>query len=199
MTKSKNLIGKVIGLFLGLSSDSLITTPCEQATVTFTGLEGDKHAGYTRPSDGRTPYYKRGTEIRNDRQVSIVSIEELAEIASAMHLPEVRAEWLGANLCFSGIPKLTFLPPNTRLIFPDSAVLRVSYENNPCTGPGEAMQFNYPERTGLKSLFPKAAIHKRGVVAVVERPGVIRLGDGVKVELANTFANYEDEAGIGAV
>lgn len=182
--KNKTLTGKIIGLYLGLAADSLVTTSCEQATVTFTGFAGDKHAGFTRPADDRTPYYKRGTEIRNDRQVSIVSLEELAEIATTLNLPAVRAEWLGANLCFLGIPKLTFLPPNTRLIFPDSTVLRVSYENLPCTGPGEALQAHYPDRTGLKSHFPKAALHKRGLVCVVERPGVIRLGDEVKVELA---------------
>ena len=45
--------------------------------------------------------------IRNDRQISIVSAEELALIAKELHVPEVKPEWLGANLLISGIPNLS--------------------------------------------------------------------------------------------
>jgi hypothetical protein len=189
---SKFLIGKVVGLYLGLHDNTLATTPCTEATLEFTGFVGDKHAGFTRPADGRTPYYKRGTSIRNNRHASIVSREELAEIATRMGLPEVKAEWLGANLTFSGIPRLTFLPPNTRIIFPSGAVLCVSHENMPCTGPGAVIQSHYPDHPGLKSGFPKKAIHKRGVVASVEMPGLIHLGDEVQVDLA-TQVLYEPD------
>jgi len=181
---SKFLTGKVVGLYLGLQNDTLATTPCTEATLEFTGFVGDKHAGFTRPADGRTPYYKRGTPIRNNRHASIVSREELAEIATRMDLPEVKAEWLGANLNFAGIPRLTFLSPNTRIIFPSGAVLSVSHENMPCVGPGKVIQSHYPDCKGLQSLFPKLALHKRGVVASVEMPGLIHLGDEVQVDLA---------------
>ncbi|MCI0693409.1 hypothetical protein L0337_15565 [candidate division KSB1 bacterium] len=49
----------------------------------------------TRLSDARTPQYPRGTEIRNDRQVFIVSAEELAQIATAMKLPEILKQLAG--------------------------------------------------------------------------------------------------------
>lgn len=182
---TKAIKGKLVGLYLGLHDDTLVTTAQPEATLNFTGFVGDKHAGFTRPADSRTPYYKRGTEIRNNRHASIVSLEELVEIAARMGLPEVRAEWLGANLAIAGIPRLTLLPPNTRLVFPGGAVLSVSHENMPCTGPGKVIQTHYPERSGLQSAFPKQALHKRGVVASVEKPGIIRLGDEVEVDLAD--------------
>lgn len=180
----KIIVGKVVGVYLGLEADSLVTSARPDVSLNFAGCEGDRHASFTRPADGRTPYYKRGSEIRNDRQVSIVSVEDLREVASAMNLPEVRAEWLGANLALSGIPRLTLLPPNTRIIFPRGAVLAVTYENMPCTGPGKVIQSYFPDRQGLQSAFPKSALHRRGVVACVERPGIVRNGDEAQVELA---------------
>jgi hypothetical protein len=180
---TKMLVGKLVGLYLGLEADTLATTPCLEATVDFTGFVGDKHAGFTRGADGRTPYYKRGTPIRNDRHASIVSLEELAEIATRLNLPEICPEWLGANLAFTGIPRLTLLPSNTRLVFPAGAVLNISHENMPCTGPGGVIQSHYPDQRGLKSGFPKAALHKRGLVATVEKPGLIRANDEVQFEI----------------
>src|SRR6476620_10703789 len=111
--------------------DKLESDRWGQVRVTMEGFEGDKHAGITRLSDARTPHFKRGTVIRNSRQVSLVSVEELAEIAANMGLPLIEPEWLGANLLLSGIPNLTLLPPGTRLFFPKEAVLVVEGENEP--------------------------------------------------------------------
>ena len=77
------------------------------------GPEGDCHAGLTRLSDVRTlQTYKRNTVIRNVRQMTLISVEEMAEVAAALELPEMNASWLGANLVTSGIPDLTLLPPS---------------------------------------------------------------------------------------
>lgn len=160
-----------------------VSTRQREARVTFAGFEGDRHAGVTMRSGSRTPHYPRGTEIRNNRQISIVSDEELAEVAGAMSLPDLRPEWLGANLSLRGVPNLTLLPPMTRLHFEHEAVIVVGGENRPCTIPGAAIQEAYPERPGLANLFPRVAVHKRGVVGWVERPGVIRPGDCVRVEV----------------
>jgi hypothetical protein len=56
-------------------------------------------------------------------------------------------------------------------------------ENEPCTGPGRAIQKHYPDVPKLVSAFPKAAIHKRGLVTWVERAGMIVTGDTVMVDL----------------
>lgn len=177
------LLGRVENVLIGRDSVSLLTTPIPEARVTLEGFEGDKHAGMTRLSDSRTPFYPRGIPIRNSRQVSIVSDEELAEVAGALGVPDVLPEWLGANLTFAGVPRLSCLPPATRLFFPDEAVLVVTEENHPCIHPGKLIQEQYPDQPGLAVRFPKVALHKRGIVAWVERPGVIRAGDAVKLDL----------------
>lgn len=175
------LSGRVAGVYLGLDPHSLVTTRTDAAPVTFEGFAGDRHAGLTRPSDGRTPHYPRGTEIRNTRQVSLVSAEELTEIAAAMDLETVLPEWLGANLLLTGIPRLTRLPPGIRLVFSGGAVLAAEGENLPCAAPGKIIQARYPNIPGLAALFVKAAWGRRGLVAWVEKPGIIRVGDDVRL------------------
>ena len=148
--------------------------------LSFEGIVGDVHAGFTHGADSRTPWYPRGTLIRNDRQISIVSAEELSLIAKDLHVPEVKPEWLGANLLLSGIPNLSLLSGDTRLVFSSGAVLSHLRENNPCSGPGKLISaaYNQPD---LVSQFPKAAMHLRGLVATVELPGIISKGDEVQV------------------
>ncbi len=175
------LTGKVIGVFLGLDPNTLITTLQKQVQATFSGFEGDHHAGITRASDGRTPHYPRGTEIRNGRQVSIVAVEELALISARMGLPEIQAEWLGANLLIQGIPNLTLLPPNSRFFFAGGTTLAITAENLPCRSAGKAIQESAGV-DGIQELFPKAGMHLRGLVAYVEKPGVIQNGEDVRVE-----------------
>jgi hypothetical protein len=173
--------GKVLAVLVGRDPHALVSTPQPEVNVTFEGFEGDLHAGFTRPSDARKPFYPRGTLIRNDRQVSLVSTEELARVAQALGLPEIRPEWLGANLLIEGVADFTRLPPATRLFFSSGAVLLVSAENNPCSGPGRVLQAQFPASRAAKD-FPRAALHQRGLVAVVERPGLIRAGDTVSVQ-----------------
>lgn len=178
----RSLEGSVAAVLVASRGETLLATRQPRATVTLEGFEGDKHKGFTRRADARTPQYRRGTPIRNDRQISIVSEEELRQIASALALPELQPEWLGANLLLRGIPGLTWLPPGTRLVFPQQAVLVVEGENLPCRGPGELMA-RLLDRTGLDTLFPKAALHRRGVVACVERAGWIGEGEPVRADI----------------
>lgn len=175
------ILGEVVGVYVGLDAHTLVTTRTHEARVTFEGFAGDRHAGLTRPSDGRTPHYPRGTEIRNSRQVSIVSVEELAEIAADLGVASLQPEWLGANLLLSGIPRLTRLPRGVRLVFSGGAVLAVEGENLPCIAPGRIIQEAYPSVPGLAARFVQAAWGRRGIVAWVERPGVIRAGEQVRL------------------
>lgn len=176
------LEGLVHGVYLGLQADSLVTTPVSEAQVTFEGFAGDKHAGWTRLSDSRTPFYERGTIIRNDRQVSIVSHEELAQIAGGLEVEAILPEWLGANLCLSAVAQLTRLPPATRIFFASGVVLTVSGENFPCKGPGKIIQAYFPDQENLISRFVSTARGLRGLVGVVERTGVIGVGETVRIE-----------------
>ena len=180
---AKYLTGTVTRLLIGGSQHTLQSSSVARVRVTFEGLEGDVHTSLTRRSDVRVPHYPRGTIIRNTRQVSILSQEELAEVAKAMEIPHVQAAWVGANLEMRGIPNLTMLPPSTRIFFPDDAVIVVDGENMPCIGPGHAIQEHYPDIPKLAQRFPKAAWHKRGLVGWVEREGYINDGDSVRVLL----------------
>ena len=179
-----NVTGIVVETLVGRGADGLVTTPEPQITIAFDGVVGDRHAGLTRPADARVPHYPRGTPIRNSRQLSIVSVEELRLIAQALDLPELPAVWLGANLLIEGIAHLTCIPTGSRMFFPDGTALAIAGENLPCTSPGRVIVAKHPERHGIASQFPKAAMHLRGLVAWVEHPGIIRAGDQVTVEIA---------------
>ena len=183
MARIPQLSGRAVRVLVCTERKAFVTRELPEARVSFEGLEGDRHAGLTRLSDVRTPWFPKGTPVRNTRQLSLVSSEELAEVAEALAVPKVLAAWLGANLELAGVPKLTHLPPGTRLFFPGDAVLAVEGENEPCTGPGRVIEAHYPDREKLASRFVKAAWQRRGLVAWVERPGVIRAGDEVRVML----------------
>ncbi|MEL6220247.1 MAG: sulfurase, partial [Pseudomonadota bacterium] len=76
------------------------------------GPVGDVHHGVTRPACVRVKrQYAADTEIRNARQLSILSEEEMAEIAAALGMEKLEPEWLGATVVMQGIPDLTLLPP----------------------------------------------------------------------------------------
>jgi hypothetical protein len=180
---TRTILANVQGVYIGREEETFVTTPQDEVRVSFAGFEGDKHASLTMRSNSRTPFYPRNTMIRNSRQVTILSVEELAEIAARLGVPDIKAEWLGANLLVKGIPGLTFLPPGTRFFFPERAVLVVQAENNPCSGPGKVIQQHYPGISNLADAFVKTALHRRGVVAWVERPGSILQGDEVRVDL----------------
>lgn len=150
-----------------------------EARFLFTGMAGDCHGGITRKSDSRMlKQYKRGTEVRNSRQLSILSAEELGEVADRMGIPAVKPEWVGANMVVRGIPDLTLLPPSTRLQFPSGAMIVVDAENHPCRYPADIIAGHHPEATRG---FVSAAMHKRGVVGWVEAEGLIRTGDAITI------------------
>jgi MOSC domain-containing protein YiiM len=124
--------------------------------------------------------YPKGTPIRNVRQVSVVSVEEMGEIAAAMGLEAVRPEWLGANLVVEGLADFTLVPPSSRLIFEGGAGLVVDMENAPCQFPAREIEHEHP---GKGAGFRAAAKHRRGVTAWVEREGRIAVGEGFRLHV----------------
>jgi MOSC domain-containing protein YiiM len=124
--------------------------------------------------------FKRNTPVKNARQISILSIEELGDIARNMGIPAVKPEWVGANLVTTGIPDLTLLPPSTRLQFPSGAMVVVDIENKPCRYPADIIEKHHPEQV---IGFVKAAKNKRGVVGWVEAEGEVRTGDAITIWL----------------
>jgi len=147
--------------------------------VSFDGFPGETHSGATRGACVRVKdMYEEGTEIRNVRQITIISEEDMAAVARGMEIDGIEPEWLGANLLVSGIPNFTLLPPSTRLLFEGGACLVVDMENEPCAYPAKEIQKVYE---GKGKLFVKNARHRRGVTAWVEKEGTIRTGDTIRV------------------
>jgi hypothetical protein len=179
VTKLK-IVGRVEQLLSTVNRDDGFEKQARRSLkLLLSGPEGDCHTGLTRLSDVRTlQTYKRNTIIRNVRQMTVISVEEMAEIAAYMEMPEMNASWLGANMVTSGIPDLTLLPPSTRMQFPSGATLVIDTENLPCRQVADVIAKSYPEKGPL---FVKAATHKRGLTAWVECEGEIRVGDDIKI------------------
>jgi MOSC domain-containing protein YiiM len=171
----------VTGLGIADAKGSFVTREVDRLTLVWGGVEGDRHFGLTAPAGVRQKHHPKGTEIRNARQVSIVSEEELAQVAATLGVAQVAWQWLGANLCLRGLPQLTAIAPSTRLMFPSGACIVIDGENKPCVGPGRVVQQQSGAPPELASQFVKAAFHLRGVVGWVERPGVIEAGSPLEV------------------
>ncbi len=179
---ARKLRGKVVRA-LNADGEGFVSQDVDALELSYHGVKGDRHQGLTRPSNVREPWYPRGTEMRNEQQVSIVSVEELADIASNMGIEKVDASWIGANLLFEGIPNLTCLPPRTLLMFEGGVTLRVDGYRGPCRISGGSIAEHVGikaedhTRTELALAFKDAAHMKRGLVSWVEREGVIRPGE----------------------
>ena len=179
---AKKLKGKVTRV-LQAGGDDYVSDATGRLKLSYHGIVGDYHEGLTRDSGAREPWYKRGTTMRNERQLSILSEEELAQISSNMNIEEVHPGWIGANLVFEGIPNLSYLPPRTLIMFENGTTLRIDGYNAPCRDAGGSIAKHLGEesddhtRTDTALLFTKVAHMKRGVVAWVECEGEIQAGD----------------------
>lgn len=170
--------------YLGVVVDSEVTLrsePRDELTLAHEGPVGEAHSGQTRPSCVRVKLqYPKGTEITNARQVSILSVEELAEIAAKMGIDWIEPEWTGATMVVEGIPDLTTMPPSSRLVFDSGASIVNDMENGPCKFVGQEIEREYP---GKGLAFPKHAVRKRGICGWVERPGEVSVGMKVRLHV----------------
>ncbi|CUH64247.1 Putative metal-sulfur cluster biosynthesis proteins YuaD [Thalassovita gelatinovora] len=154
---------------------SLRAEPLKRADLTWAGIAGEAHGGVTRRSCSRViAQYPRGTQIRNVRQLSVLSAEELAKIAETIGADDFDPRWVGASMVIEGIPDFTHVPPSSRLQAPSGASLVIDMENRPCHLPAPVICEDLPE-AGKR--FKQAAAGKRGVTAWVEREGAVQLGD----------------------
>ena len=97
--KKTKFTARIIWLGRVLPGTGLRSQPLNEAFLSFEGMKGEAHAGLTRPSCSRVvTQHPRGTPIRNTRQLSIVSAEELAATAQAMGLDAIDPAWVGASV-----------------------------------------------------------------------------------------------------
>jgi hypothetical protein len=180
----RKLSGHVAGTYLA-GGDDFVSSAVSSLRLGLDGIEGDFHAGRSRRSGGREPWYGRGTEIRNERQISIVAPDELSIVAERLGLAEIDPGWIGANLLIEGVPSLSMLPAGTLMFFRNGVTLKVDAQNGPCKIAGRAIAAHVgasdPEAMAL--LFPKVAKRLRGLVAWVEKPGIIETGEAVSLRV----------------
>ncbi len=179
--KKTGFHGRVVWLGRVVGDETLRAEALQSAMATFDGFEGEAHGGSTRASCSRvTLQHPRGTEIRNTRQLSIVSREELELTAQKMGLPAIDPEWIGASMIVEGIPDFTHVPPSSRLQAPSGGTLAVDMENRPCIYPGREIE---KEAEGFGPAYKPAAKGLRGVTAWVERPGLFEIGDEIVLHI----------------
>ena len=179
----KKFPARVLGVYTNPILKTQFSAPVDKIEVNLEGFKGDYYSGLTSITGKNNPDYPRGTEIRNRRQITAVSIEELKEIADRLGLPYLQPDWFSANLLLEGIPDLSLIPPLSRIFFPQETVLVIDEENPPCSGLAKLIQAQFPDIAGIDRSFVKQAMHLRGVTAWVERPGWINAGDSVLVEI----------------
>ncbi len=167
-----------------------VTRPVSELVLDMHGIVGNRHHGPLRAAGPREPWLPKGALIRNDRQLSMLSLDELALIAEGLSLLQATPELIGANLVVEGIAGFSRIAPGSHLAFggswggkgkfDGSAVLRVEAYNKPCRGPGRKLADAH-DRPELEFDFVKAAACLRGLVLSVTHAGVIRPGDAVVV------------------
>lgn len=155
------------------------------------GVQGDSHAGGRLADIREKELLDHGLpkwmEVANFRQVSIVSVAELAIIQERFALSEVlRPEWFAANLLVSGISELSCLPSGTLLCFKHgerlcTAMIAVWRQNTPCSKSGAAIGNHFPKPNDIAARFEHEADSLRGVVGSVYASGLIEAGDTVHV------------------
>jgi len=174
-------IGRVVWLGLNDSrARGLSNRAVEALDLRFEGPVGESRSGLTRASCGRVvSQYPRGSNIRNTRQICIMSAEELAGIAAAMGVEALDPALVGASVVLEGIPDCSHVPPSSRLVN-EAVSITVDMENRPCLLPAKGIE---AEMAGKGGLFKAAAKGRRGVTGWVEREGVLRLGDELRLHV----------------
>lgn len=151
--KPTDYFGEIISLGqVGDRDEGLRSTSAQSLSLGFSGPAGETHAGLTRPSCSRVlSQYERGTEIRNVRQLSIVSEEELSAIADEMGIAHLDPSWIGASVVLRGIPDFSHVPPSSRLQNDAGTTLTIDMQNRPCHLPVAEIKVDHPnEAKGFK-------------------------------------------------
>ncbi|WP_204164397.1 MOSC domain-containing protein [Nocardioides daejeonensis] len=158
------------------------------------GVAGDAHAGTLVQHRSRK---RRNPNVVNLRQVHLIHRELLDEARAAGH--DVPPGALGENVLTEGVDLLR-LPTDTRLQIGET-VLRLTGLRNPCSqindfsagllkvvvarvdGIHSESEVGLGPTGGAESIDGVGIVRKAGVMAVVERGGVIRAGMEIAIEL----------------
>jgi hypothetical protein len=175
-------VGEITWLGRVLAKPAILSShPATELYARFDGVEGEVHAGLTRPSCVRVKdQYKVGTTIANTRQFTVLSEEELALIARDMGIDHLDPGLVGASMVVRGIPDFSHVPPGSRLQGASGATLVVDLENRPCVLPAKGID---KVHDGFGRAFKPAAKGRRGITAWVEAEGRFALGDAIRLHV----------------
>ncbi len=178
--------GEIIWLGTVPEGGGLRSVAQDTLTLTYAGAQGEAHSGLTRPSCARVKsQWPQGTEIRNVRQLSVLSQEELDEIAQDCGMSALDPQLLGCSMIVRGISDFTHVPPSSRLQGPSGVTLVIDMENRPCVLPAREIEMDHPTHG---KPFKAAATGKRGVTAWVEHEGELRVGDTLRLHVPDQRA-----------
>ncbi len=159
----------------------IVTEPLEQMQVGWGGCEADVHSGLTRASCERfTSQHPKGTEVANARPLSLNCADETAAVAAKMGLDALNPEWLGVSIQLQGIPDFSYIPTSSRLQAEDGTTLVADLNNRPCLFPAKTINQHH---RGFGRSYKSAAEGLRGIVARVERPGTLKIGDRLRLHI----------------
>lgn len=149
--------------------------------LTYAGADGEAHSGLTRASCVRVKsQWPQGTEIRNERQLSVLSQEEIDAIAAECGLETLDPALLGCSIVVKGISDFTHVPPSSRLQAENGTTIVVDMENRPCNLPAREIESDHPNHG---KPFKAAAQGRRGVTAWVQREGKLKVGDTLRLHV----------------
>ena len=176
--------GTLVSAYVG-APGSLKKVECDTLKFAFDGIVGDRHRGFTRAAWDLTDKQPGGTERRNERQWSAVAHEDLAAVSTQLNLPAaLKAGDVAVNLSIAGVPEFSRLPRGTVLTFEGGVVLIVEEYNPPCARMSQHIADHYhsvnDEPLGQMD-FIEASKFCRGLVGVVEVPGIVSIKEDVTV------------------
>jgi len=181
----RKIIGKVDAIYLGFLDEELVKRSVDRIEFSLDGIVGDRHSGFERTTWEGDDKQIAGTKRRNERQWSAISMNELQEISEKMNLKHhLSGGDIGANFCISGIKNLSTLSKGTILKFKSGLELLIEEYNPPCMGMSKNIAKIAQDKDGKRieeTLFIQVSKYTRGVVGVVEVPGIMTQGDEVEI------------------
>ena len=179
-------VGEIVWVGAVSSGAGLRSVEVSALMMTYAGPIGEAHSGLTRASCIRVrAQWPIGTQIRNVRQLSVMSQEEIDQIAAECGLDTLDPALLGCSLVVKGISDFSHVPPSSRLQNVDGTTIVIDMQNLPCILPSKEIEEDHP---GHGKPFKAAAKGKRGVTAWVEREGKFSTGDVVTLHVPSQRA-----------
>lgn len=166
--------------------------------VTLSRTDLDRHHGATRQVRKYQAGAWAGRIVRNERQVSIATLEDLKAIADFLGITEMiendqgvdvfMSQAMAVNVVISGAIDLKdYLGPGSKLLCGEpetGAIVDISEAHLPCSKPATDISGKLDlDLSIIKKRFKEVAADKRGFVGSVYSPGRLALGDAVAIQL----------------